>query len=548
MRIFNIKRTTGWCRLSIVHSALCIAMLTACSDFLDPEMTDSINQKTFYSTESQIDQAMNGIYHLTLDIARYRWIMSEERSDNVWIEQDKSGGVYDIAYFKNSSLVSSSHVLNTWKTLYAIVANANVVLEKIDAVNFTDEAIKNHYKGELRFLRALAYFDLVRYFGNIPVSTQALTPEEGYTIHQSDAKSVYEQVIVPDLLYASENLLEVAKRYDGKTEQALGRPTQMAAKALLAEVYVTMSGYPVMDSSKKELAKTLLKEVIDYSEANDNKWWASDMTAWNSMWLHENNNKFFIFEIQCATDESYSVGNPVTPMTVDRWSGSYYGGTKNQLAGASYGYPYVEPSLRKYLMTTNSSGDYIDKRCFHTITVKDDNGKTITTNEFYYMKFWENKVKREALGYSDIATSLPDKSTIWPQDFPIIRLENIILYYAELLGKSADGLKYLNKTRVRAGLTAYKLSDFSTDDAYLQAVLDERRIELAAEGHRWFDLVRLNIWQETMKSMFTTDGPDSALPTSVEFAENVLPYTYLFPIPLQQLQLRDGLYNQNKGY
>ena len=536
MKIKNI------CSMVLVSVAV---MFSSCQDFLEPDMTESVNPKNFYKTETQIDQAMNGLYHVINNMPMYRWILGEVRSDNVWIEQDKVGGVYDIAYFKNTETVSNSHVLNAWKLYGSIIANANQILNKIDEVPFTDEAVKNHYKGELRFIRALAYFDYVRFFGNVPISTEPTTPEGVFSIHLSDTKTVYESLIVPDLEFAAENMLEVAKRYDGKTDVVVGRATKMAAKALLGEVYITMAGHPINDESKKELAKNLFKEVIDYSEANNNKWWAADMEAWNKMWLHEFNNKYFIFEIQCATDENSSQGNSMTSLTVDTWSGSYYGGQKNQLRGGSFGYPYVEPQLRKYLMQTNDNSEYIDQRCFNTVTVKDNNGKRIETNEFYYMKFWENKVKREALGYT--ALSLPNKNNIWPQDFPIIRYENVILYYAELLGKD-EGLAYLNKTRTRAGLTAYTAADFASEEEYQEAVMEERRIEMASEGIRWFDLVRTNKWQEKLKAMFTTDAPDSPMPSLADYANNVLPFTYIYPIPQQQLQIREGLYDQNPGY
>ena len=323
----------------------------------------------------------------------------------------------------------------------------------------------------------------------------------------------------------------------------------MAAKALLAEVYVTMTGYPLMDSSKKTPAINLLKEVISYSESNSDKWWAADIDEWNKMWLHENDNKYYLFEIQADIDANTSQGSTITPYTVDRgWNKGIYGGNNTMTNGQNYGYPFVEPGLRKYFTQKNTSGDFIDGRAFNTITVTQTNGSSLSGNVCYFMKFWENKAKREKFGYTDMSASLLNKTTTWPQNFPIIRLENIMLYYAELLGKTADGIKYLNKTRVRAGLTAYKASDFATDDDYLQAVLDERRYELAEEGHRWFDLVRHNKWEATLKSMFVTDGPTTTNPLLVGYADNVLPFTYLYPIPQQQMQLQEGLYKQNAGY
>ena len=530
----------------ILHSSLFIS----CTNYLDAEMTENVNPKNFYKTDAQVDQAIVGLYNTINTIPKNRWFLSELRSDNVWLEKETVGGASEIGYFLNADLVSNGQVETAWKEYYSIVANANAILDKIEDASFNREEVQLEYEAEARFLRALAYFDLVRFFGNIPITTTSLSPEQSLVVKQTEAKEVYETIIIPDLQYASEYLFETFERYDGANGKAVGRATAMAAKALLAEVYVTMCGYPLNDNSKKSQALTLLKEVIDYSVANNNKWWAADIDEWNKMWIHENDNKYYIFEIQADIDASTSQGSTITPYTIDRsWStNKYYGGTNAMTNGQNYGYPYVEPRLRQYFVQKNDSGAFVDQRCFNTITIKNQNGQSLSGNECLFMKFWENKVKREAYGYDDMSGILLNKTSTWPQNFPVIRLENVILLYAEMLGRTTEGIAYLNKTRVRAGLKAYTASSFTTDEEYLKAVLDERRYELAEEGHRWFDLVRHEKWQETLKDMFLKDGPTTTNPLLVGYADNVLPFTYLYPIPQQQMQVQDGLYVQNVGY
>ncbi len=530
----------------ILHSSLFIS----CTDYLEVEMTENVNPKNFYQTDAQVDQAIVGLYNTINTIPKNRWFLSELRSDNVWLEKETVSGASEIGYFLNADLVSNGQVETAWKDYYSIAANANAILDKIEDASFNREEIQLEYTAEVRFLRALAYFDLVRFFGNIPITTTSLSPEQSLTVKQSTAKEVYETIIIPDLQYASEYLFDTFERYDGANGKAVGRATAMAAKALLAEVYVTMCGFPLNDKSKKSQALTLLKEVIDYSAANNDKWWAADINEWNKMWIHENDNKYYIFEIQADIDASTSQGNTITPYTIDRsWStNKYYGGTNSMTNGHSYGYPYVEPRLRQYFVQKNDSGELVDQRCFNTITLKNQNGSSLVGNECMFMKFWENKVKREAFGYEDMSGILLNKTSTWPQNFPVIRLENIILFYAELLGRTTEGIAYLNKTRVRAGLKAYTVSSFTTDEDYLEAVLNERRYELAEEGHRWFDLVRHEKWQEVLKDMFITDGPTTTNPLLVGYADNVLPFTYQYPIPQQQMQVQNGLYEQNTGY
>lgn len=523
--------------------------LTSCSDFLTVDVTESVSDRDFYKNQVQMDQAMVGLYQTLLVLPKYRFQMSEQRSDNVWVERESTSGNYQIAYFLNSELPENSTVLSAWQAYSLTIATANAILDRIDAVAFDQEIYKKEYKAEARFIRALAYFDLVRLFGNVPIATTSLNDDKSFNVGLSPAKDVYEQVIVPDLQYAAENLLDTPAKYNGDESAATGRASKMAAKAMLAEVYVTMAGFPVQDSSKKELAKQLLKEVIDATYGSG-KNWATDITEWNKMWIHENDNKYFLFEIQCATDNDMSTGNWVTPLSVDAWQGSYYGGNKGQLSASSYMYGYVEPKLRDHFMEKTEEGTFKDLRCEGTITVKNAKGQNLdptATNAFYFSKLWEHKAKREALGYSDMSGTLNPNIYTWPQNFPVERIENIMLYYAELAGLE-EGLPYLNAIHTRAGLDEYKAGDFESEEDYQQAVANERRYELAEEGFRWFDLVRRNEWQTALQNMFLDDSESASNDALAGYSRNVQPFTYIYPIPLTQVNLREGLYKQNPGY
>ncbi len=519
--------------------------LSSCTDYLTVDVTESVSERDFYQNQVQMEQAMVGLYHTLLVLPQYRFIMSEQRSDNVWAEKESTSGNYQIAYFLNSQLPENSTVLKAWQNLSLTVATANAILDHIGDVTFTKEIYKNEYTAEARFIRALAYFDLVRYFGNVPIATTTLNGTASFDVGLSPAKDVYNQVIVPDLQYAVENLLDTPARYDGNEAKATGRASKLAAKALLAEVYLTMAGYPVQDETKTDLAKTLLKEVIDatYGAATQTKW-ATDMTEWNKMWIHENDNQYFLFEIQYATDESTSQGNPITPYSVVDWHGTYYGGSKGQLSADSYMLGYVEPQLRDHFLNE------ADKRCEGTITVKDNKGSTLDnskTNAFYFSKFWEHKAKREAAGYSDMSGSLNANIYTWPQNFPITRVENIMLYYAEVAGME-EGLPYLNAIHTRAGLPEYTAANFESEEDYQKAVSNERRYELAEEGYRWFDLVRRNEWKQTMQNMFLDDSEKADNEALAGYSQNVKPFTYIYPIPLTQVNVHEGLYKQNPGY
>lgn len=532
--------------------------LTACSDYLNPEITEAIRPEKFYNTENQIEQAMVGLYRSIYNFPKYRFIMSECRSDNVWCETaDKTTGQYQIVYFLNSLLADNSLLLEAWQDYYISIATANAILDRIDDVSFSNEEYKNEYKAEARFIRALAYFELVRFFGNVPMTDRSLTPQESLTVPQSTAKEVYEKMIVPDLEYAAENLLDTPTRYDGDTDAATGRATKVAAKALLGEVYLTMSGFPINDTSKKELAKNLFLEVVNYANETG-KFKVANIDDWRKMWVHENDNKYFIFEVQFAMDLNYGVGNTVTRWSVAGWGGStsYYGGFGKQTDADDGCMPFVNPALRAHFLEKDANGDYVDKRGPEVITIysknldKDGNPKALdptSSNTCFYTKFWEHKAKREALGLTgDMwgGNSAYASTGYWPQNFPLIRLENIKLYLAEILGPT-EGLPYLKEIRTVAGLDTDNNMD---EETFREAVENERRYELAEEGYRWFDLVRQNKWQTALKQMFIEYGETSTNEALMGYAGNVQSFTYIYPIPTTQLNAVVGLYKQNPGY
>lgn len=237
----------------------------------------------------------------------------------------------------------------------------------------------------------------MRFFGRVPLTTTALTTEEAFQLGQSEASEIYEQVIVPDLQFAVNNLAEVA--FDCKNGKHSERVSQTAAKALLGKVYLTMAGFPLYQEGKKAQAANLFKEVIDYADTNS-KYWAPDMNAWNNMWIHENDNKYSIFEIQyiTAADE----GNPMVTLSVPSNPGTEWCGN-NLVTGTHL---YIEKGLQMHYIELNEDGkSYKDQRTDGTMNTKetvDEEGNISTsTGNTFYVKFFESRVKRAKLGYSD---------------------------------------------------------------------------------------------------------------------------------------------------
>lgn len=440
----------------------------SCSNSLNIDPTNALMTSTFYQTESQINDALNGLYGSLKPIAKYQFCLSEMRSDNVWIMADvKQNDYVDICTFNSDGLLTDNTIKTCWADYYATIAAANLLLDKIDNVTFSRSDTKLQYKAETRFIRALAYFDLVRFFGNIPLTDHSITTDEAFSLGQSPAADIYEKIIVPDLVYAVANLAEKATDFLGATRSE--RVTNVAAKALLGKVYLTMAGFPLYQTDKQSMATALFKEVIDYAETN-NMFWAADMDEWNKMWLHENDNKYFIFEIQyiAAKDEGNTMVNLSVPQNVSsQWCAT------NLVVGTHI---YIEKGLQSHFIERDeSTKEYIDLRADGTMNLRtstgEDNESYTPTGNTFYVKFFESKVKRAALGYSDMEAQIVDR-TYWPQNWPILRLEDIMLLYAECVGATDEGYRMLNKIRTRAGLEA--LSGL-TEDEFQKAVDNERR-------------------------------------------------------------------------
>ena len=536
--------------LFVIFSLLFSVALTSCNDYFDTEVLNKQSTETSYSTVQDIDQALVGVYGRLRPISLFYWQMSECRSDNVYVTSARVRPASVVAHFESSSLLENSIVLDCWNRYYELVAAANKLLDEIDAVDFSGyntkmlavgwsaTKLKDHYRAEARFLRALAYFDLVRYFGRIPATTHAISVEEGFNLKQSEPLDIYHNIIIPDMQYAVEHLEYTPYDYQAKAHAE--RLTKPAAQAMLARIYLTLSGFPHYESHETE-ATSLLKNVIDYSAANANKWWAPTMNEWNLQWLHENDNKYAIFEIQYTMTKG--MGNPMTPYCSTSIQ-PYTDWCKKGYLCADVSM-LVPDKLIKHFTTEPETDDdgntYTDQRGVYTFSgvALNDNGEydEDTEGKNFNWKFIESIKKRANLGYGSIDGQMVDR-TCWPQNFPLLRFEDVLLMYAELVGPTAEGYDAINRIRQRAGLQDL---ESLTADEFQQAVRRERQYELAGEGQRWHDLVRWNVYVETMRQQFIDQN-------QAVYADFVKKESYLYPIPWTQMKVREGLYQQNPGY
>ena len=484
--------------------------VTSCKEsLLDIQPIANNTADTFYQNETQVNQGVVAIYNGCLSLPQTSsWNMSEFRSDNINpLVQGVQRDFNDINNFRATS--QTGQIQTTWSDLFEIVYRANILQEKIQPFTF---ARVNQFVGEARFLRALAYFDLVRYWGPVPIADHVYGIEESKRIPRSPIADVY-QFIVNDLKYAADNLPATYATTDK------GRATKWAAKALLGKVYLTMYGYPLRDVSALPLAKQQLMEVYAAESAAT----FSMALSFPDLFKTTNDNKYAVFEIQyisggtgLGSTAAYDQGNTFPTF----WS------------------PFAPNSANDIVPSPGLFGAGWPKRDTRKLATIDSVIRNPTTGAIVagrpqFTKFLEK------------GTTAPQNNRDYPNNFPILRFEDVMLMYAEVLNEEvANGanvpalaLTITNRIRTRSGVPVLTTM---TKEAFRAAVLRERRWEFVVEGQRWFDLVRTG----NAIAVITQFKIDTAVPLGRPLDDHDL----LFPIPLLELRINPGFWQQNPGY
>lgn len=450
----------------------------------------------------------NGQEHWYLD----QLLLAEAHSDNAYAGSPNN----ETSPFEVNSIEGSSTTLNRdWNGHMGNIAQANKMIVYVDSVadNSLTELERKQFKAEAKILRAMIYFDMVRIWSNVPLVTTVAgditseTIEDVYPAYfpqQTDALTIYQQI--------EKDLLEGLQNAPDNNAQDKTQFSKSVARALLAKVYAEK---PLRDYDKViQYADELAKDGFAL-EANFADLFDVVLTDPNARVSQSNkaietklrNSRESIFEAQ------YFPGNTnwVTWMfgrKLDDWS-FYFDFLK-----------WITPS-RDLIRTFNSEPN--DKRYEQTIV--------------YYECDWN--VYYPAHNYPFMYKCRSGFSSIIK-----LRYADILLLKAEALidkGDYSGAAQIINQTRARAGLANLPTSATSSKEAIMQAYLKERRLELALEGQRWFDLVRLDKVEEVMNAVFDKDEGRPA---------QAMPYTslsYVLPIPQAVMDQNPNL-KQNPGY
>lgn len=441
-------------------------IMTGCNDFLDLKPIDFPTGETFYNDVKGLEGAVIGVYDELQSSSQYGgnfMTLMEIRGDNVMDDNSGAGGGvrYQIEVFTETP--ANTNLSDAWSSLYKTIYRCNLVLHNVESVKMTEDKY-NEIVGQVSFVRALSYFNLVRLWGKVPLVTEPQTVEDARNNKREEVSVIYNQIIED---------LNVAKSLPSEwPDEEKGRVTSYAACALLAKVYLYMENY---DKVYEELTPivSVIKEGKELSLVPTPETFPNNLKT----------SKDIIFAVQYLKG---GIGESV------HQNNRYRNNDNGNVISLPQSEFESDNDNRKFLLAPTGSGERPGK--FDT---------PATNNE----------------------TS---------SDFPVLRCADVMLMYAEALNELSQSptqgaLDALNAVRNNAGLPDKELSDFVSKESLRKAIHKERRLELALECDRWFDIVRTNIFNEVFV------GVDS--------------YRVLYPIPQTEIEnVNDKSDWQNEGY
>ncbi|MCU0474381.1 MAG: RagB/SusD family nutrient uptake outer membrane protein [Bacteroidales bacterium] len=473
---------------SIIIIGALVAMLSfpGCEDFIFDQPESVLTQVGFYNTSIRINQGILGCYAGMTSVMNDEWMYTELRSDNTCIfSTGSSSNVRQyLSGFAHFSLISSEPILqNYWYNTFQNISNVNAVLPSVlDNSYITLESKRAQYESELRFIRAYHYFNLVNLFGDMFKITTVIGPNDAKKIVRSPVSEIYNEIIIPDLKYAAQNAPLAYSSAD------IGRITKWAAKSLLAKTYMMIGGVENL-----ALAKPLLEEVLAESSIGLLPNFADVFSTSNEM------NNEIIFAIRYKGG-SLGIGSPF-------WE--YFAPENSANLFLKVGSPDGNNNPTWEIMNLFNRNP-LDKRKDASFKVYIRSAKTYP----YITKYIDNNITQAMQAEND---------------WIVIRRADIVLLYAEILaqdGNYSTAHNQVNIIRDRAGIA--NMQAFTSPEMALDSVYQERRLELAFENQRWFDLLRM------AKSYNNVNMPMDILKQHTFHTDSIL-YTAFNPLPVPDI-------------
>ncbi len=470
---------------------------TSCVDFLETKQFTSSNEVGFYHTAKDFDQAVLGAYSAfgaLYNSGTFYFLMTDIRSDNtsVYVPGGAFGPLSKSEYDDFTLTSNNEHLGGYWNTAYVLIQRTNDIVNFIAGADVA-QPLKDQYTGEAKVLRAIAYFNLVRFWGGVPLVLGRFAKiEDSYEKGRNTVAEVYAQ-IENDLKDAT--TLLVTKRHKGTN---VGRVDLGIALSLLGEVYLTQKKFPE--------AAAEYKKVIDLG----------------------------VYGLEPVYSDLFGDGKQGNIEAI--WQAQFVANSN------------VESAYPSYCAPTGSEEVLVDILAFGWNQPTDD-----IANAYEIGDVRRNAIGD---GYTKNSVYFPNKYIISyvegegdvssGKDWYVLRYADVLLKYAEAVnevsGPAANAYASVNLVRTRAGLA--DLPAGLSKDTFRDAVYQEERLESPFEGHRWFDLARtgrtLAVINAKVKATLTAPG-------TIGISAPINANQILLPIPSIVIAIAPKI-EQNQGY
>ncbi len=508
----------------------------SCESFLEEDPKALISPETFFASENDARQAVQGMYAILKNNSLYGQVGLDHFYDNGCdiIEPNRAANFVEPIgnYSMNEALadvsVQKMSVSDTWKDLYRTILNANVIIERVtgnEAIG--SQEVRTDIIADARFIRGLCYWHITNLWGDAPYYTEVLTLEEISSLGRAPEATIIEGVL-EDLQFAQDNLQTA---YTGDQS---GRASKWAAAIVIAKIYMKQQQWQqgldkcleIINQSPHRLLDTYNEVFDQFDEYNDEIIWSLDFArdinsqfdpafpgrsfAGNNNWRPSMFNPRLRDE-PANTDERSGLADALAAR------GEAFNGTGLQVASKDFAESFPMNDLRRELNIV-------------------DNYLGFDLNFPYMAKFWNLELDRSPrFNHSD--------------NRMVFRLADVHLMAAECENERSGGnpntaFEYIREIRERAFATVAEAEAILGLDqqGFREAIYDERKWELAAEMHRRYDLIRWGILLDVVQDLeFRFWNP----------ADNIRPWHVKLPIPLQELENNPALLESdptNNGY
>ncbi len=491
-------------KISLV--ALLISAVS-CSGFLDEDDNSNFTLENYFTKPEHAKSVVNATYEglqpqMNSGFGGGAWMMVEFATGLADTELGQAQNSLFVKDLVNNS--DNEYGQTIWSSYYKGIANANIAIAKIPGITM-DEGEKQKLIGEAKFLRAYYYYNLVRIFGNIPLTLEPidLTSENLYAPPANPAE-VYNQIVID---------LKDAEGAGLPMRVASGRASLGAVKSLLSSVYLTMAGYPLqLGSEYYALAASKAKEVMDDGEFS---LFPSYGDLHNPARKNLGENIFMAQFAAFILPSSWQVSIIPYNRGISNYSSETGGIFANQDFVKSY-----EPGDKRAA----------EKEFYYTsYSLRDDRSKTLELGDYYIYKHFDEVAQ----------TSTTSSGMNWP----ILRYAEVLLIFAEAsneaVGPNPEAYAAVNEIRARAELAP--LAGL-TKETLREAIWREKFHELSYENKTWFDMVRIRKGFNVKTLQF-----EDYVGHKFVYGPTLKERELLFPIPTAEIRNNKNLI-QNPGY